>query len=103
MVLTGELELANCARVREAAVSLLAQSTTRIVMDLSGLSFIDSSGVGVVIGTLKRARERQGAFALVCANPTILRVLEITGLTQVLSIHATQAEAEQALGEGGPS
>ncbi|NCO43211.1 MAG: anti-sigma B factor antagonist [Armatimonadetes bacterium CG_4_10_14_3_um_filter_66_18] len=103
MVLAGELELANCSRVRDAAISLLAQSTTRIVMDLSGLSFIDSSGVGVVIGTLKRARERQGAVALVCTDPTILRVFEITGLAQVLSLHATQEEANQALREEEPS
>ena len=103
ITVTGELELANCATVREAVVGLLAQSVTRLAVDLSGLSFIDSSGVGVIIGALKRVRERNGAFALVCSNPSIMRVFEITGLTEVFSFYSTPEEALQALAKGDPS
>lgn len=102
LIVRGELELANCATVREAVVELLAQSVTNLVLDLTGLSFIDSSGVGVVIGALKRVRERNGALTLVIASPAIHRVFEITGLTEVFAIFPTRDEALAGLGKGGP-
>ena len=103
LLVSGELELANCATLRETVVELLAQSVTQLVLDLSALSFIDSSGVGVVIGALKRVRERNGALTLVITTPAIRRVFEITGLTEVFSVFDSREEALAGLRKGGSS
>jgi hypothetical protein len=63
-----------------------------VVVDLSRVSFIDSSGLGVLVGALKRVRER-GALSLVCPEPRVRRVFEITGLTQVFPMYNGLEEA----------
>jgi anti-sigma B factor antagonist len=63
-----------------------------VVVDLSGVSFIDSTGLGVLIGGLKRAREK-GSLSLVCPHSRVRRVFEITGLTQVFTFFDAQEEA----------
>jgi len=64
-----------------------------LVADLTQVRFLDSTGLGTLVGGLKRLREPGGSLTLVIVAPRILRLFQITGLTKVLAIHPTVAEA----------
>jgi anti-sigma B factor antagonist len=89
----GEVDVATAPRLRERLVDLVTEGNTRIVVDLESVDFLDSTGLGVLVGALKRVRTHDGDLALVCTQPRILKVFEITGLTKVFSIHRSVAEA----------
>ncbi len=89
----GELELHNAPQLREELRAICDVDAPRLVVDLSHVSFIDSSGIGVLVGGLKRAREHGGTFALVCPQPRVRRVFEITGLLQAIPIFESLPEA----------
>ena len=83
----GEVDVYTAPRLREKLVELVAQGRYRIVVDLEGVEFLDSTGLGVLVGGLKRLRSHDGDLALVCTQHRILKVFEITGLTKVFTIH----------------
>ena len=83
----GEVDVYTAPRLREKLVELVAQGTYRIVVDLEGVDFLDSTGLGVLVGGLKRVRTHEGDMTLVCTQQRILKVFEITGLTRVFDIH----------------
>lgn len=84
--LTGELDMATAALLREELVRLTAGGATQVTVDLSDLAFIDSTGLSVLITALKRLRQQGGDMALRSPRPGTRKVLEITGLTEVFSI-----------------
>ena len=92
----GELELHNAPQLRAELLRACEGQSPCVVVDLSGLTFIDSTGIGVLVGALKRARERGGALTLVCPVPRIRRIFEITGLLRALPLFETRAEAQAA-------
>ena len=83
----GEIDVATAPRLREQLIKLVNEERFRIVVDLESVDFIDSTGLGVLIGALKRVRSRDGDLHLVCSDDRILRVFEITGLDQIFTIH----------------
>ena len=83
----GEVDVATAPRLREQLISLVNDGHHRIVVDLDGVDFIDSTGLGVLIGALKRVRGHDGDLALVCTEPSVLKVFEITGLLGVFGVH----------------
>ena len=87
LAVRGEVDVYTAPRLREKLVELVAQGKYRIVVDLEGVDFLDSTGLGVLVGGLKRVRTHQGDMALVCTQQRILKVFEITGLTRVFHIH----------------
>jgi anti-sigma B factor antagonist len=89
----GEIDVATAPRLREQVISLIGDGRYRIVVDMAGVDFIDSTGLGVLISGLKRTRTHDGDFVLVCTEPRILKVFEITGLTAVFSVHDTVEDA----------
>ena len=91
--LTGEVDVYTSPRLKQEIVDLLNQGLTRIVVDTTKVEYLDSTGLGVLIGGLKRARERDGDLRLICDSPRILRIFEITGLTKIFDIYRTEAEA----------
>ncbi len=84
---TGEVDVYTAPRFREKLIELVSQGKHQIVVDLEGVDFLDSTGLGVLVGGLKRLRSHDGDLALVCTQNRILKVFEITGLTKVFSIH----------------
>lgn len=84
---TGEVDVATAPRLREQLITLVNEGRHRIVVDLSAVDFIDSTGLGVLIGALKRVRTHDGNLVLICSEPRILKVFDITGLDRVFSIH----------------
>jgi anti-sigma B factor antagonist len=97
----GEIDIATVPQLRpalEAAVS----SGGPVTVDLSGVTFMDSTGLGVLIQALKHSQVAGGAFHLVVTQPNVKKVLEITGLTELFSIFESQAEA-LAWADSGPA
>jgi anti-sigma B factor antagonist len=93
--LSGELDLSTVPEVRRAIRDLLDAHQLFMLINLTQLEFIDSSGLGVLVGGLARVRERQGEIKLVCANRRILRVFEMTRLTQLFTIYEDEEAAVQ--------
>lgn len=92
----GDIELHNAPRLREELRPICETDKVRCVIDLSGVPFIDSTGVGVLVGALKRAREHGGTLTLACPQPRVRRVFEITGLLTALPIFDSLEEAAAA-------
>ena len=88
--------MATAPRLREQLIELVNRGRHRIVVDLSDVEFLDSTGLGVLVGALKRVRTHDGDLALVCTESRILKVFEITGLTKVFAMHETVDEAVAA-------
>ena len=90
---TGEIDVYTAPSLRERLNELVASGHYDLVVDMEGVEFLDSTGLGVLVGGLKRVRSHDGSLRLVCAQEKILKVFRITGLTKVFPIHATLAEA----------
>ena len=86
---TGEIDVATAPRLREQLLALVTDGTVHLVIDLEGVDFIDSTGLGVLVGALRRARSADGDLRLVCTNSRILKVFDITGLHAVFVVGAT--------------
>ena len=87
LVLRGDLDLATAPELRECLVEVIDDGV-RIVVDLEAVDFLDSAGLGILVGGLKRARTHGGELELVCTSQDVLKPLEITGLDRVFTIHS---------------
>jgi len=87
LTVRGEVDVYTAPKLREKIVELVAQGRYAIVIDLEAVDFLDSTGLGVLVGGLKRVRSHDGDLVLVCTHQRILKVFEITGLTKVFTIH----------------
>ena len=96
LAVSGEVDVATVPRLREQLHGLVAQGSNKIIVNLDGVDFLDSTGLGVLVGALKRVRTHDGELALVCTQPRILKVFEITGLTKVFAIYDSVDEAVSA-------
>ena len=97
IVLVGEVDIYTAPRFKECMLELLDAGIDRLVIDLSGVTFIDSTALGVLIGGVRRVHSAGGAMALVVTNRAVERVLSITGLDRVFTIHATREAALESL------
>jgi anti-sigma B factor antagonist len=86
LTLAGELDVSNVAEAREAARKLLDDGSSRLVVDLARVTYMDSSGLGMLVGLLKRLKESGGAMAIAGPVPRVKRVFEITGLHQIFAL-----------------
>jgi len=82
----GEVDVYTAPRLREQLYGVVADNVPRVVLDLSAMTFIDSTGLGVIVGTLKRLREAGGDLVIRSPTRSTRKVLEITGLTRILEI-----------------
>ena len=90
----GELDLDGAATLREALIEAIDENPGRhVVVDLEGVDFVDSAGLGVLLGGRTRARGGDGELVLVATGRSVVRVLEMTGLTRVFEIHPSRAAA----------
>lgn len=83
---SGEIDVYTAPQLRERLIELIDQGHYRIVVDLTRVEFLDSTGLGVLVGGLRRTRGHEGDLALVCTQPRIMKVFEVTGLNKVFSI-----------------
>lgn len=89
VAVAGEVDVATAPTLRDRLQAQLTEGYTTIVVDLLGVTFLDSTALGVLVGVLKRCRDAGGDLRLVVTEPRVLKVLEITGLHDVFSISDT--------------
>lgn len=94
--LTGEIDLATQGELRSTLNDLVVAGDVDLVLDLSDVSFIDSTGIGALIGTRRRVHAFQGSLTLVCPDEAILKIFTITGLEKVFDIRPTLASVPSA-------
>ena len=90
---SGELDLYTSRRLQEAIGEATSVGADQVVVDLSGVGFIDSTALGVIVQETKRLEGRGQSLLLVINDPRMLRVFEVTGLDRVLRRHATLHDA----------
>jgi anti-sigma B factor antagonist len=95
--LEGEVDVYTAPQLKQQMISLLESGTKQIVIDLTKVEYFDSTALGVLIGGLKRMRERDGNLSLICPNPRIRRVFEITGLDKVFDIYNSVDDARTGI------
>jgi anti-sigma B factor antagonist len=89
----GEIDVYTAPRLRELLIELVNVGNYQIVVNMEKVEFLDSTGLGVLVGGLKRVRAHDGSLDLVCTQERILKIFRITGLTKVFGIHDTVDEA----------
>jgi len=89
----GEIHVSTAPEFSERLNQAIAGGKTAVVLDLTEVEFIDSTGLSVLLNGLRRVIRRQGSLALVCANSTVLRLFQITRLDGTFDIHPTREQA----------
>jgi anti-sigma B factor antagonist len=93
---TGEVDAYTAPMLREQMRELSAKGAVHLIADLGQVDFLDSTGLGALVGGLKRLREAGGSLALVISTRRILRIFQITGLTKALAVQHSVADAISA-------
>ncbi|HZD38625.1 MAG TPA: STAS domain-containing protein [Actinomycetes bacterium] len=96
----GEIDVYTAPKLREKLIELVSEGSYHLVVDLEKVDFLDSTGLGVLVGGLKRVRNHEGSLELVCTQDKILKIFRITGLTKVFPIHDSVDDAIADSGAG---
>lgn len=94
---SGEIDVATAPPLRDRLQAMTSSGKATVVVDLLGVTFLDSTALGVLVGALKRCRETGGDLPLVITEPRILKVFEITGLTGVFPIYGSVDDAVRSV------
>jgi anti-sigma B factor antagonist len=94
----GELDVSTAPQLREALMSVVARLYGTVILDLSGVGFIDSSALGVILSAWKQIKAQDGSMAIASPTPRITRIFEITGLTLSFPVCPSVPEALAAAG-----
>jgi anti-sigma B factor antagonist len=97
VAVAGEIDLFTAPEMKATLIGAIDAGKTRIVVDLTKTTFLDSTALGVLIGAIKRLRARDGALTIVNTEATIAKTFEITGLDQIFTITDTREAAIAAL------
>lgn len=103
LTLTGKLDLMNAVEVKEKVKSLLERDRTMIHIDMSGVDFINSSGLGGMVSMMKEIRMRRGRLTLSNLAPYIVEIFDITELSNIFEIYDTVEEAMAGYGVISPA
>ena len=87
MTICGEIDLYTAPRLHGELAGLLADGMpARVVIDMSGVEFCDSTGMNVLLSCLRRARERGGELEIAAPRPAVRKILQVTGLDSVFTL-----------------
>jgi anti-sigma B factor antagonist len=89
----GEIDMYTAPRLRELLIDLVSRGSYQLVVNLDKVGFLDSTGLGVLVGGLRRVRAHDGSLDLACTQRRILKIFRITGLTEVFGIYETVDQA----------
>ena len=92
-VVSGEIHVSTAPRFRQALEAIIERGDGTLVLDLTAVEFIDSTGLSVLLNGLRLVGQRGGHMALVCTNPTVLRLFQITSLDTTFDIVADRDAA----------
>jgi anti-sigma B factor antagonist len=102
LAVKGELDLYVAGELKDRMAEATDAGTKMLVLDLSDVTFVDSMGLGVLVGGMKRLRAAGGELHLVVSAPEVQRILEITLMDRVFPLHETLADGLDAVGYHGP-
>jgi anti-anti-sigma factor len=100
LIAGGELDYDSAPLLRTAILSHIGAGKRRLVVDLSAVSFIDSMGIGVLVGAVSRLRSSGGgALVVVCEtqNKQVLRIFDVAGIANVIGMYSSREDALRAL------
>jgi anti-sigma B factor antagonist len=91
--LEGEVDVYTAPQLKQQIIAMLDSGIYHVIVNLSNVEYLDSTALGVLIGGLKRLREKNGTLDLICPNPRIKRIFEITGLDKIFDIFNSEQDA----------
>jgi anti-sigma B factor antagonist len=100
MVISGPMDVATTPRLRNSVVRSIDEGHHRLVLDMSGVDFIDSIGLGVIVGVVHRLRPHGGSLAIAAPSVQTRNIFQITQLFRVVALHDTVEEAVSAVLNG---
>jgi len=89
----GEIDVYTAPKLRDKITELVGAGSYHLVVDMQEVEFLDSTGLGVLVGGLKKVRAHDGSLQLVCNQDRLLKIFRITGLAKVFVIHESADEA----------
>ena len=89
----GEIDVYTAPRLRDKFTELVAAGSYDIIVDMQNVEFLDSTGLGVLVGGLKKVRAHEGSMELICSQDRLLKIFRITGLAKVFTIHESESAA----------
>jgi len=89
----GEIDVYTSPALKAEIASAVESGCVNLVVDIEGVGFIDSSGLGVLVSGLRRVKETSGSMHIVCTRESILKIFRITGLDRVFPIFSNAEEA----------
>lgn len=87
VAVAGEIDVYTAPKLRDKITELVAAGVYTMVIDMEAVEFLDSTGLGVLVGGLKKVRAHEGSLELVCTQDRLLKIFRITGLSKVFVIH----------------
>lgn len=96
LTVRGEIDVATSPELHELLSDLIADGPEVIIVDLTDVTFIDSTGLGVLVGAVRDVRAGGGDLRLVVTQPQIIKLLELTGLDEVFSVLSNTSDAVRA-------
>jgi anti-sigma B factor antagonist len=92
----GEIDVYTAPKLRDKVTELVGEGHYNLVIDMENVEFLDSTGLGVLVGGLKKVRSHDGSMEIVCNQDRLLKIFRITGLAKVFTIHDSEAAALSA-------
>lgn len=97
VAVAGEIDAGTESRFRDALTSVLSRGVLRLIVDLSGVAFMASAGIGVLMGVRRILVDSNGQLALACPHGEVAQVLKLTGVSEVIPVAASVPAAVTAL------
>lgn len=98
--LEGEVDVYTAPALRQAILDQVEKGTKHLLVDLTRVEYLDSTGLGILIGGVKRLKEQGGSLRLVGPSARITRIFDITGLNKIFDVYATEQDALAAAAGG---
>lgn len=88
LTVSGEIDAYTAPKLRETLFPLSEENGVKMIVDLTGVSYMDSTGLGVFVGVFKNVRANDGEFKIVGLSERLQRLFEITGLADIININS---------------
>jgi len=92
----GEIDVYTAPKLRDKITELVGDGVYHLVIDMEKVEFLDSTGLGVLVGGLKKVRAHDGSLELICSQERLLKIFRITGLAKVFTIHGSPEAASSS-------
>ncbi len=98
--LEGDMDVFTSPKLKETIIKSLKEGSIYLLVNLEKVSYIDSTGLGVLVGSLMRIREHKGKISLISPSPRVQKILDIVDLVTILKVYKNEEEAIRGIKEG---